>query len=203
MVASPLKSCTSQDDPNCPTNFKCELAASQTLKEAASADIFATLIYGTEMVEWNANCASQKGGDNKLFAEVLAYYTGTEQSATVFGFCIPDIDLDFNSLNPDEIAKIDGETENYVKVKIEALEAFSGKLPGVSDQKDAIIVFPPSATERYTWPQDTARRVQWVTFNMPEGTAVTGDEKRESLYGNIDRLASEFHSTTPPAQSSS
>ena len=201
MAASPLKSCTSQDDPNCPTNFKCELAASQTLKEAASADIFATLIYGTEMVEWNANCASQKGGDNKLFAEVLAYYTGTEQSATVFGFCIPDIDLDFTSLNPDRIATITPR-ENYEYVKIRALEAFSGKLPGVSDQKDAIIVFPP-ATERYTWPQETARRLQWVTFNMPEGTAVTGDEKRESWYGNIDRLAIKFHSTTPPAQSSS
>ena len=43
------------------------------------------------------------------------------------------------------------------------------KLIILSDQPSVVFAFPPAESEAYTWPQETERRVEWVSFNLPEG----------------------------------
>jgi len=167
MAASPIKTCIRGAD--CPTNFNCRTDLSGPLIEDANWDAFGFLIYG-EGWESGQTCASQWGETNKLVAEMLEFYTGTEQSSTVFGFCIPTVEI---NLDLDQLVETKPGANGVTEIKVKALGPFEGTLPGVADQKNVILVFPPSASERYTWPQEQARRVQWVTFNIPSGTAMT------------------------------
>jgi len=109
---------------------------------------------------------------NKMVAELLKYFSGdSTQSAENFGFCLPQLSF------PDDIDSIIAETEDLESVgttlvyTISALEPYIGVLAGVTDQPSIVFAFPPPAS--YTWPQDSERRVQWASFNLPAGTTVT------------------------------
>jgi len=178
MTLAPLKTCEETSD--CPGGFMCETNGIGEIKQLP--DFFDCLISGCdeECTQTSTNstsacstgsgasqCKSTKGTSNKFMAELIKYFTGsTTQSDTVFGFCVPKLSL------PDDFGSVvtTKEEEGQTEIIVPALSGYTGALPGITDQPAVIFAFPPPDSASYTFPQESKRRVQWVSFNLPSGT---------------------------------
>ena len=108
-----------------------------------------------------STCSSDKGTENKAIAKILEYFTGKEVPSNKFEFCIPKFSQpDFETMIATK--EVQGKTE----IKVDGLASYNDVLPGVSDQPSVVFAFPPAESEAYTWPQETERRVEWVSFNL-------------------------------------
>jgi hypothetical protein len=168
MGLSPLKSCIQNSD--CGVDDQCEDAAEEFLRDEMP-DLFDILIRGDVDTVDPLGCASPRNVgnmQNKMTASILQYFTGDANPGTKsFKFCVPGFapgDVDVETI-------IETKTESDTEIiTIKALQSYDGKLPGVTDQPTILFVFP---TSRYTWPQDTEKRVRWVGLNLPAGSSYT------------------------------
>ena len=129
-----------------------------------------------------STCGTNKGVNNKMFAELLQYFTGNaEQDSTAFGVCVPT-GVDFGSINADNLITTESKGDGVTTVWVNFLEAYSGVLAGVTDQPSVTFAFPPPSGSTYTWPLNKEKRLQWAAFNFPAGTRIKiklmkGDEE--------------------------
>ena len=144
MTAWPIKSCTKNSD--CATGTECGNSLGLSAEMIKLDDPYDLLVYGEDTAARGsaaASCGSTKGTDNKGVAKVIEYFTGAAQDPTNFAFCMPK----FEQPNLEAIFEQAGDYESKPLYKVNGLASYDGVLPGITDQPNVVISFPPADSE--------------------------------------------------------
>jgi hypothetical protein len=141
MTAWPIKSCTKNSD--CATGTECGNGLGLSAELIKLDDPYDLLVYGTDHGSAAASCGSTKGTNNKGVAKVIEYFTGKTQDPTSFAFCMPK----FTQPNLEEMFKQAGTYEDQPLYQLTGLASYAGVLPGITDQPNVVVSFPPADSE--------------------------------------------------------
>ena len=141
MTAWPIKSCTKNSD--CAMGTECGNSLGLSAEMIKLDDPFDLLVYGEDRGTKADQCGSAKGTNNKGVAKVIEYFTGVAQDPTNFAFCMPK----FEQPNTEAIFEQAGTYENKPLYKVNGLASYAGVLPGITDQPNVVVSFPPADSE--------------------------------------------------------